>query len=90
MEDDLSMFSKLQILKAGENLLPLARLGVIPNLRKLTCPCNGVTSFDLDLDGRFTALEVRDFITAARKIKLNIDDNSIWTSLITLWMIQLY
>ncbi len=84
------MFSKLQILKAGENLLPLARLGVIPNLRKLIFPCNGVTSLDLDLDGRFTALEVRDFITAARKIKLNIDDISIWTSLITLWMIQLY
>jgi Leucine-rich repeat (LRR) protein len=58
LEDDLSMFSKLQILRAGENQLPFARLGVLPSLRKLIFPCNGLTSLDLDVEGRFSSLEV--------------------------------
>lgn len=81
------MFSKLQILKAGENLLPLARLGVIPNLRKLIFPCNGVSSLDLDLDGRFRALEVRDSVITAIYYA-NFKFVSIWTSHITHWKIQ--
>ncbi len=61
LEDDLSMFTKLQILKAGENQLPFARLGMIPNIRKLIMPCNDVTSLDLELEGRYEGLEV--FVT---------------------------
>ena len=72
LEDDLSMFTKLQVLKAGENALPLARLGVLPNLRRLIFPCNGVTCLDLDLDGRFKTLEVSSSHLDAKVIQQKI------------------
>jgi hypothetical protein len=58
LEDDLTMFNKLQILKAGENTLPFARLGLLPRLRKLILPCNDICSLDLEVEGRFSYLEV--------------------------------
>lgn len=58
VEDDLSLFRSLETLKASENALPFARLGVLPVLKKLVLSCNGVTSLDLDVDGRFQKLEV--------------------------------
>ena len=58
LEDDLVMFTKLQILKCGENQLPFARIGLLPSLRKLIMPCNDIGSLDLEVEGRFVALEV--------------------------------
>ncbi|KAI8925421.1 hypothetical protein BC831DRAFT_512530 [Entophlyctis helioformis] len=60
IEDDMTLFTKLHTLRAGENALPFARLGILPGLKKLVLPCNGVTSLDLDVDGRFQKLEHLD------------------------------
>jgi Leucine-rich repeat (LRR) protein len=58
VEDDLSLFQNLETLKASENALPFARLGVLPALKKLVLSCNGITSLDLDVEGKFKKLEV--------------------------------
>jgi hypothetical protein len=58
LEDDLSMFTRLETLKAGENRLPFSKLGAIPTLRKLELPCNEVVCLDLEVEGRFLYLEV--------------------------------
>lgn len=58
IEDDLTLFLKLHTFRGGENKLPFARLGVLPNLRKLILPYNSISSLDLDVDGRFLKLEV--------------------------------
>ncbi|KAJ3295840.1 X-ray radiation resistance-associated protein 1 [Borealophlyctis nickersoniae] len=60
IEDDLSLFVNLHTLKAGENCLPFARLGVLSALKHLILPCNGVTGLDLDVEGRFRLLENLD------------------------------
>ncbi|KAI8811066.1 hypothetical protein BJ742DRAFT_867253 [Cladochytrium replicatum] len=60
IEDDLSMFTKLHTLHAGEHRLPMARLGSLPALRRLSLPCNDIRDLDLDLDGKFPLLEVLD------------------------------
>ncbi|KAI8903805.1 hypothetical protein EDD86DRAFT_173575, partial [Gorgonomyces haynaldii] len=60
VEDDLLLFDKLQTLKASENALPFARIGVLPDLRKLIMSCNGITSLDLDVHGKFMNLEYLD------------------------------
>ncbi|KAJ3187862.1 hypothetical protein HDU85_006255 [Gaertneriomyces sp. JEL0708] len=60
IEDDLTMFTNLNVLICGENTLPFAKLGVLPALRTLTMPCNQVTDMDLEVDERFTNLETLD------------------------------
>ncbi|KAJ3038166.1 X-ray radiation resistance-associated protein 1 [Rhizophlyctis rosea] len=60
IEDDLSLFTNLHTLKAGENHLPFARLGALPGLRELHLPCNGVTDLDLECEGRFEDVEFLD------------------------------
>lgn len=60
VEDDLTQFRNLETLKASENALPFARLGVLPSLKKLVLSCNGVTSLDLDVEGKFEKLESLD------------------------------
>ncbi|KAJ3021463.1 X-ray radiation resistance-associated protein 1 [Thoreauomyces humboldtii] len=60
IEDDLTMFTNLQTLRCGENSLPFAKLGVLPGLRQLTMPCNGITDLDLEVEGRFLRLEELD------------------------------
>lgn len=66
LEDDLSLFTKLQILKAGENHLTLAKFGGLPNLRKLIMPCNDVTTLDLEVCDQFESLQV--FFHTSQKI----------------------
>jgi hypothetical protein len=58
LEDDLTMFTRLETLKAGENRLPFSKFGAIPRLRKLLMPCNEVVFLDLECEGRFDYLEV--------------------------------
>jgi Leucine-rich repeat (LRR) protein len=58
VEDDLSLFQNLETLKGSENALPFARLGILPALKKLVLSCNGITSLDLDVEGKFKKLEV--------------------------------
>ncbi|KAJ3164132.1 X-ray radiation resistance-associated protein 1 [Geranomyces variabilis] len=60
IEDDLTMFTNLQTLRCGENSLPFAKLGVLPGLRKLAIPCNGLTDLDLEVEGRYLCLEHLD------------------------------
>ncbi|KAJ3168694.1 X-ray radiation resistance-associated protein 1 [Geranomyces variabilis] len=60
IEDDLTMFANLQTLRCGENSLPFAKLGVLPGLRKLAIPCNGLTDLDLEVEGRYLCLEHLD------------------------------
>ncbi|KAI8821650.1 uncharacterized protein EV422DRAFT_425947 [Fimicolochytrium jonesii] len=60
IEDDLTLFANLEILHCGENNLPLAKLGVLPGLRRLVMPCNDVTDLDLEVEGRFLGLEELD------------------------------
>ncbi|KAH6563287.1 hypothetical protein BASA60_010764 [Batrachochytrium salamandrivorans] len=60
VEDDLSLFTKLHTLRAGENTLPFARLGTLPALKTLILPCNKISSLDLEADGRFSNLTFLD------------------------------
>ena len=86
------MFTKLQILKAGENQLPFARLGLIPNIRKLLIPCNDVTSLDLELEGRYEGLEVffedKFLIVQHLDLSYNALDHSAIVMLATLPSLQ--
>ena len=58
VEDDLSLFDNLETLVASDNLLPLARLGSLPNLKKLHISCNEISSLDLDITEKYSKLEV--------------------------------
>ncbi|KAI8848794.1 hypothetical protein BC829DRAFT_473664 [Chytridium lagenaria] len=60
IEDDLSLFTKLHTLRAGENALPMARLGALPGLRSLHLPFNKIRHLDLEIEGRFPILEYLD------------------------------
>ncbi|KAI8892224.1 hypothetical protein BC833DRAFT_612361 [Globomyces pollinis-pini] len=60
IEDDMLMFVNLKSLDVSENSLPFARLGILPALKKLNFSCNGLKLLDLEVDGRFTKLEVLD------------------------------
>ncbi|KND00885.1 uncharacterized protein SPPG_09165, partial [Spizellomyces punctatus DAOM BR117] len=60
IEDDLTMFTNLASLQCGENELPFAKLGVLPGLRRLVMPCNGVQDLDLEVEGRFLLCEEID------------------------------
>jgi hypothetical protein len=54
----MTIFARLHTLKAGENHLPMAKLGNLPILRKLSLPCNEIDDLDLDMEGKFKNLEV--------------------------------
>jgi hypothetical protein len=56
--EDLIHFVSLHTLKAGDNKLPFARLGGLPRLQRLYMPFNQVADLDLDVEGKFTSLEV--------------------------------
>ncbi|KAJ3346131.1 X-ray radiation resistance-associated protein 1 [Kappamyces sp. JEL0680] len=60
IEPDLLLFSNLHSLDVSENALPFARLGILPGLKRLNFSCNGLTSLDLEVDGRFQSLETLD------------------------------
>ncbi|KAI9204488.1 uncharacterized protein BJ171DRAFT_107322 [Polychytrium aggregatum] len=60
IEDDLSLFRNLHTLKAGENKLPVSRLGGLPSLKELIVPCNNVSDLDLESGGKFPLLERLD------------------------------
>ncbi|TPX72153.1 hypothetical protein SpCBS45565_g00525 [Spizellomyces sp. 'palustris'] len=60
IEDDLTMFTNLASLQCGENELPFAKLGVLPELRRLVMPCNSVQDLDLEVEGRFLLCEEID------------------------------
>ncbi|KAJ3175720.1 X-ray radiation resistance-associated protein 1 [Irineochytrium annulatum] len=57
IEDDLSLFTKLHTMRAGENLLPMAKLGALPNLKSLSIPFNDIKDLDLEVEGKFAGLE---------------------------------
>jgi hypothetical protein len=60
IEEDLPIFSNLNTLDASENVLPFARLGLLPALKKLNFSCNALKSLDLDVEGKFQKLEHLD------------------------------
>lgn len=60
IEDDLNVFSNVHTLDISENRLPFARIGKLESLKKLNFSCNGLTSLDLEVDGRFKNLESLD------------------------------
>ncbi|KAL5040158.1 hypothetical protein RTP6_007204 [Batrachochytrium dendrobatidis] len=72
VEDDLTLFTKLHTLRAGENSLPFARLGTLPSLKTLLLPCNGVTSLDLESESKFQKLEHLDLSFNAIDISAQI------------------
>ncbi|KAJ3408256.1 hypothetical protein HDU80_006296 [Chytriomyces hyalinus] len=73
--DELSLFTNLHTLRAGENVLPFAKLGAISSLRKLSLPFNEISDLDLEVDGLFLLLEQLDLsynhITPAALIVLS-------------------
>ena len=60
IEADLPLFKNLQNLDVSENALPFAKLGSLPNLKKLNFACNGLKSLDLEVEERFLKLENLD------------------------------
>ncbi|KAJ3333020.1 X-ray radiation resistance-associated protein 1 [Blyttiomyces sp. JEL0837] len=60
IEDDLILFTRLHTLRAGENMLPMAKLGNLPDLRRLYLPFNQMSDLDLELEGKFLLLEELD------------------------------
>jgi hypothetical protein len=54
----MTMFKNLHTLRAGENRLPMAKLGALPALVRLYLPFNYVKDLDLEVEGKFSLLEV--------------------------------
>ncbi|KAI8620649.1 hypothetical protein BC830DRAFT_470620 [Chytriomyces sp. MP71] len=72
--EELALFVNIHTFRAGENLLPFAKLGALPNLRRLYLPFNEISDMDLEVDGLFSLLEHLDLsynhITSAALIVL--------------------
>ncbi|ORY36015.1 RNI-like protein [Rhizoclosmatium globosum] len=58
--EDLSLFENVHTFHGGENLLPFAKLGALPSLRRLSLPFNEISDLDLEVDGLFPLLEQLD------------------------------